>query len=106
RLPHPLLGDDVDRQRVSRRVGHPQVQLGRPDENRQRQDQRNRDPGDLEARRTGDLLRPLVVGPAAILDREDDDENRDEKREEQAEQEQDEHQRVYLLGDGGGAFRY
>ena len=50
-LPHPLLADDVELLGVGRRPRGGEVDLRAPDEDDQRDDQRDHDPRDLEQQR-------------------------------------------------------
>ena len=84
-LPHPLLADDVDLHRVRRAARYRSKNSSAPQTNitivmHERDDR----PVSSSASEPWIVGADLVVVPAAVLDREDDDERRDEQREERA----------------------
>ena len=87
RVPHPLLADDVDLQRIGRRLVHPVEHHGRPDEHHHLEEQRHADPEDFHDLAV--LRRVGAVGPrpAAVPRRERHDEQEDQRREERGDRE-------------------
>ena len=84
-LPHPLLADDVHLGRVGGRRGMDVIQVGCPGEHHDEDQQRRRDPGDLDpvavAAQLRTALHPAVGRRAvAILHREIDDQDEDDER--------------------------
>ena len=104
-LPHPLLSDDVDLERIGRRPVHREEEVGPPEEKREGDEERNHRPGDFELQRALDSAGELRLRPPPILDREVDDRERDQRREEEADEEQVEVEMVDVRRHRGGLFR-
>ena len=81
-LPHPLLADDEDLHRARGRTVEIEEHLGAPHEHHHRDAERDERPEQLQRQRSMDRDADLVVAPASILHRENDDEDGDEQREE------------------------
>ncbi len=76
-LPHPLLGHDVDGQRVRGRAAEVQVEEGPVDEEDQDQEEGDDGPGRLDGPGALELAGAIGSGPAAILQRPDEEQDED-----------------------------
>src|SRR5260221_4918235 len=94
-LPHPLLADAIDLQRVGGRAFHVIVDHRAPYKNHHRDAERNDRPYDLQQSRAMYLLR-LAFGGPSVLDGEEKNENGDEQGEESREQHQEQVESVHL----------
>ena len=105
-LPHPLLADDVNLQRVFRRTFHVGVDSRPPEIHHHHQNERNDRPGRLQHVMLGNSRRNLIVGSPAIANREVDnrDENQEDKKAGDAQLKEKEC-RINLLG-GRGSLRW
>ena len=104
-FPHPLLADDIDVERLGRRVGHREIYFGAPQENDDRDEKRNHGPAELQQQPAMNLCADLIGMPPPESDGEKDDQRRDEERQDDGEADQKEVQRVDFSGDCGRAFR-
>ncbi len=104
-LPHPLLAGDVDLDRVGGRPRDAEEDRGAPGEHDEHQAERDDGPDDLEQAGLVDVGRDLVGRPAAVLDREDDDERADQERKEGRDGDQEEVEGVDVRREARGLLR-
>ncbi len=101
-LPHPLLGDYLDLQRVGRRTVGIEIKDRAPDEHDQGKTERDYRPENFQAQIAGDFRRALVVGTAPIAECENDDSDRDQQRKKHTHADEKKIQRVDARRHGGG----
>ena len=104
-LPHPLLADAVELERVGRRRVREEEHVRAPDVREEKDDERDDAPGDLEPVRAVDLRRTLVAGTPAVADREVEDQRRDQDAHEAAHREEIEEKVIGPRREGRGLRR-
>ena len=104
-LPHPLLADDVDVQRLLRSIRHDEVDLGAPEEDDHRDHERHDRPRELEQQSAVHLRADLVGMPAAEADGETHDQASDENRHHYRQADEKKIESVDFRRNCGRAFR-
>jgi len=82
RFPHPLLGNDVNRQRVARRRVEIEKEVRAPGEEHEKGDQRGGRPADFPAPALSYAIPAVGVAVGAIADRECKQERKQQRRDE------------------------
>src|SRR5271163_115504 len=101
-LPHPLFSDHVDWSRIPGRRSFLEENERTPGEDDHKDSQRNHRPGNLQSRRTFDLL-SLASGLTPITQREHHDHRKNGHAHESAEQNQKNVERIYIPRPGRGS---
>src|SRR6202521_1475612 len=105
RLPHPLLGDDVNIERIERRAAKVYVDDSAPAEHGHGQNQGNDHPHGLETRITVDGNTDGIAFLAVVLEEENDNRRGDSDREEKTNSDEEKHQGIHMRSEVGRLFR-
>src|SRR6185437_3026323 len=104
-LPHPLLADDEDFSGIRGRTGIAEEEAAGPEKNEGTDGGGNKRPGEFQRDGGFDFLGNLVVGAAAVLDHEVEDDGENAEGEKERESGQEVIQIVDPMGDSRGRWR-